>query len=103
MKNKDTEGSKKRTLKERIRTTLELEDVICKGDMLELRGRENLLVRGCRKILLYTDEEIRLLLCEYVLVIKGRRLYCASYYAGAVCIDGIISSLEIEDKERAKK
>lgn len=103
MKNKDTESAKGRTLKDKIRTSLELEDVLCKGDMLELRGRENLLVRGCRKILLYTTEEIRLLLCEYILVVRGKGLYCASYYAGAVCVDGVISSLEMEERERSKK
>lgn len=103
MKNNNGGAKGKSSLQDRIKTALELDDVICRADALELRGRENLTVRGCRRILLYTEEEIRLLLCEYVLVIKGERLYCSSYYEDALRVDGIISALEIEEKERAKK
>lgn len=103
MKNKERAGTKERTIKDKIRKGLELDDVLCASDMLEVRGRETLTVRGCRKILLYTAQEIRLRLCEYVLVIKGEGLYCASYYAGAVRVDGEISSLEFEVKERSGK
>ena len=103
MKEKDRDGAVRRTVRDKIRHGLELDDVLCASDMLEVRGRETLTVRGCRKILLYTAREIRLRLCEYVLVIKGEGLYCASYYAGAVRVDGEISSLEFETKEESEK
>ena len=101
MKNKERTGSG--SLKDKVARGLGVEDMVCGADMLEMRGRGDLTVRGCRKILLYTAQEIRLLLCEYVLVIKGEGLYCASYYAGAVRVDGEIASLEFEGKERSGK
>lgn len=103
MKNNNGSRETRSSLQDRIKRALELDEIVCRADALELRGRENLTVRGCRRILLYTEEEIRLLLCEYVLVIKGRRLYCSSYYTGALRVDGIISALEIEEKERSEK
>ena len=94
MKDKDNE---KKSVRECIRRALEIEDINC-GDLLELRGREDLTVSGCKKILAYTESEIRLLLCEYILVIRGTGLSCASYYAGAVRVEGKISSLTLEER-----
>ena len=102
MKNKNKEGASARGIRSKLKESLELEGALCKGDSLELFGREYLLIRGCKKILLYTTEEIRLSLCQYVLVIRGKELYCASYYSGAVRVDGLICSLELEEKEMKK-
>ena len=93
----------KRSVGKRIRDALELDDINCKSDLLELRGKEELTVRSCRRILSYSEEEIKLQLCEYTLVIKGSRLYCASYYANAVRIDGAIASLEMIGGKGCKK
>lgn len=85
----------KKSVRERIRHALELEDMTCGGDMLELRGKGDLTVRGCRAILLYSEKEISLRLNKYVLTIKGESLYCSSYYECAVRVEGTILSLEI--------
>lgn len=94
MKGKGEEKEKK-SARERIRCALELDDMTCDEDMLELRGTRDLTVRGCRAILLYSEEEIRLSLKKYVLVIKGKELYCSSYYERAVRVEGTVSSLEL--------
>ena len=73
------------------------------GLRLELRGRNSLLVHGCRRILQYAPEEMRLKMKGCVLCIKGQRLICHSYLAGAVGIEGKIEDIcfceEGEQKE----
>ena len=63
------------------------------GMRLELRGRNSLLVHGCRRILHYAPEEMRLKMKSCVLCIKGERLICHSYLAGAVGIEGKIDGI----------
>lgn len=93
---------KKEKLTRKIARALEIDELVGSSDNLEMRGSNELTVRGCRKILYYSDNEIRLSLKEYVLSIKGSGLYCASYYNGAVRIDGEIDSLEFKRRERKK-
>lgn len=63
------------------------------GLRLELRGRNALTVHGCRRILDYRPEEIRLAVKNAVLSVRGERLICTSYLAGAVSIDGRIDAM----------
>ena len=90
---------KKQRMGDKIRHALELGDFNLCSDALEMRGGEDLTVRGCAAILHYSNVEIRLSLRSYVLIVRGEGLYCASYYSGAVCIEGDIRSLEF-DKRR---
>lgn len=74
---------------------------ICGGrDVLTLRGRCELTVCGCRRILLYSEERIKLLMHEYILVISGRELFCPSFKAGAVRVDGVIEGVSLEGAEK---
>ncbi|MBR2354074.1 MAG: YabP/YqfC family sporulation protein [Clostridia bacterium] len=85
-------------MKERLCRALDLSPDIFPGETLvELRGRGSLSVSGCRGILDYTPELIRLSLKKGNLLIEGRRLSCASYLAGSVGIDGQIDSLRFEE------
>lgn len=74
-------------------------DVLCGGMRVELRGRESLLVEGCRKILTYTPTLVRLRLSRCVLVIEGERLLCHSYLAGAVGLEGKVCALRFEEEK----
>lgn len=87
---------KKEKLGARIRRALEIDEIIGENDTLEMRGTRELTVRECRNIIHYADEEIRLALREYVLIIRGDGLYCTSYHGGAVCVDGRIDELKFE-------
>ena len=73
-------------------------DILSGGMRLELRGRNTLLVHGCRKILHYTPQEMRLLVSECVLSVTGERLVCHSYLSGAVGIEGKVNSLCFSDE-----
>ena len=94
---------KKSKIGERIRRALELDEVIDPRDRIELRGLRELTVNGCARILFYSESEIKLSLKEYVLTIKGEELYCASFYNGAVRVDGRISALDFEVKQGGGK
>lgn len=74
-------------------------DVWAEGLRLELRGRHALTVHGCRRILAYHPEEIRLWVKEAVLCVRGERLICTSYLAGAVGIDGRVDALTFEPED----
>lgn len=87
---------KRSKMGERIRRTLELDEIIDPRDRIELRGLRELTVNGCTKILFYSECEIKLSLREYVLTIRGEELYCASFYAGAVRVDGVICALDFD-------
>ena len=43
------------------------------------------------------DSCIRLQMKDTVLAVRGRRLGCTSYLAGAVGVDGLVESLSFED------
>lgn len=94
MKGKDSLGKK-------IRHALELDELMISSDSLTLSGTGMLTVRGCEGIIEYGEGKIKLSMKEYILTILGERLYCASFYSGAITIEGEISSLEIQ--KRGKK
>ena len=74
-------------------------DTLPFGYSIELQGRALLKLRGGGKILLYTQEEIRIALPKSkkcVLSVKGSGLSCASYNRGALGIEGRISSVSFE-------
>ncbi len=88
----------KEKLGKRLRRALEIDEVLGESDTLELRGMEELTVHGCRRILHYGEEEIRLSMKKYILSIVGEGLYCASFYNGAVRVSGRIKSLEFDER-----
>lgn len=90
----------KRSFAERLGTFLDVPaDLICGGCYLELRGQNNLNLQGCRRISVYTAEEIVLRLRRGCVRVRGRRLVCTSYHAGKVVIDGWITGIDFADTE----
>ena len=59
-----------------------------------------LTVREVGRFLHYSDTEIRLSLRQYVLRIVGEQLYCSSYLGGVVRVNGEISTIDIQRRER---
>lgn len=72
-------------------------DVIEGGFRVDLRGRSQLVVHGCKKILDYSPIEIRLEVWKCVVCINGKGLSCNSYLSGAVGIDGRIEAITLEE------
>lgn len=66
------------------------EEIYSSAPFIELRGRHEVCVQGCRKVLLCTPEAVRLALREGSLLVQGRELCCMTYFAGAVSVRGII-------------
>lgn len=89
---------KKTRMGDKIKRALEFGEIVGSSDTLDMRGYDDLTVRGCGAILLYSQSEIRLSLSSYVLTIRGEGLYCASYFSGAVRIEGEICALEFNKR-----
>ncbi len=83
--------------KERLCHTLDIQpDIFPRGTFVEIRGRNSVTVKGGGRITLYTEEEIRLVLGEGELCVRGKRLCCSAYCRGATVIDGYVSSVDFE-------
>ncbi len=69
-------------------------DITGGGMTLEMRGRNELLLCGCREILEYSDSRIRILQgkCEVCLI--GRRLKMSSYSDGRITVGGELDALD---------
>ena len=61
-------------------------DLFAGGLTLEMRGRNELYVTGCERILSYSTECIGLL-------VTGRRLCCTTYYNAEIGIEGLIDGI----------
>lgn len=84
---------------QRLYSHLDIPPDLLNGIFVELRGRTNVVVHGCREILLYTTEEVRLRLRGCVVCVRGAGLYCTAYHTGTADIDGQITSVGFEDLE----
>ncbi|MBQ8141206.1 MAG: YabP/YqfC family sporulation protein [Clostridia bacterium] len=97
---REEEKNGKESFREKLCKKLDIDpDILPRGSLIELRGREALTVRGCGKILAYSPERIKLALGEGVLSVSGKRLVCISYYANAVGIEGYINTVSFEEDE----
>lgn len=69
------------------------------GFGLTLSGQSELTVRGCRRILHYGEDCIRLSLGKTVLSVMGERLLCTAFGGGTVTVGGHICGLVFEGRE----
>ena len=58
-----------------------------------MRGDREVVVYGCKKILLYTPQEIRLAIKKQCLCVCGADLFCTSISGGAVTVEGRIAAI----------
>ena len=63
------------------------------GFMAELRGQGTVTVRGCRRILTYSPETIRLDTRDGEISIVGEKLTCTAYSADSIGIEGRIGGV----------
>lgn len=93
-------GKERCPLPEWLSTRLDVPSDLWTGGMrVDLRGRNDVVIHGCCKILDYHPDEVRLQMKTCRLSVKGVRLRCMSYLAGAVVLDGRIDSVSFEDEE----
>lgn len=95
---------RKNQLSARERRPLALPDEIFgRGPFIELCGRRELSVQGCRRILCCESETVRLALSVGVLEIRGLGLVCTTYYAGAVSVKGCIDGVAFVGGEESRR
>ena len=70
------------------------------GFGVTLSGQNELVVRGCKKILSYGEEKIELALGWLKLVIEGEGLLCSAFGGGAVTVTGKVVVLRLEEREK---
>ncbi|MBR2721983.1 MAG: YabP/YqfC family sporulation protein [Clostridia bacterium] len=68
-------------------------------EQILMRGRTGVTVYGCRKILRYCPEEILLRCAKEGISIQGEGLYCRTFSAGVVEVDGRINGVNFLAKE----
>ena len=94
-------GQEKCPLPEWLATRLDIPSDVWTGGMrIEIRGRHSAVVHGCRKIVEYRPDQVRLQMKSCFLLIKGHRLTCVSYLAGAVELEGQIDEVCFEEERR---
>ena len=97
---KEDGGRDRPSLSEWLAVKLDIPaDLSERGLRLDMRGRHTLTVHGCQRILDFTPCEVRLAVKDATLTVKGRRLICTDYLAGAVGIEGYICGITFCDGE----
>ena len=69
-------------------------DLFSWGMTLEMRGRNELLLCGCREIIEYSETNIKILQSSCTVCIIGRRLAMSSYSDGRITVTGEIDTLD---------
>lgn len=82
------------TVRERGWLQRELE--VLEEGLVVLRGESTMTVRGCRRILLYSNTLIRLRMRRRVLCVEGSALCCTSFSGGVIMLAGRIVSVRYE-------
>ena len=85
---------KRPTFAELMSTLADIPADITDGMTLEMRGRNELLLCGCREIYEYSRERIRILQGRCTVCLVGRRLTMTSYYEGRITVGGEIDSID---------
>lgn len=67
------------------------------GFMAELRGKSGVTVKGCRRILFYSREAIRLDTRDGTVTVAGAGLTCTAYLSDSVGIEGRIDGVYFDD------
>lgn len=68
------------------------------GFMAELRGRSGVTVRGCRRILRYSREKIRLDTRDGAVTVVGEDLTCTMYCSDSIGIEGRVGGVYFDDR-----
>lgn len=87
-------------LPEWLATRLDIPPDVWTGGMrVEIRGRNSAVVHGCQRILSYRPDQVCLQMKTCRLSVKGKRLCCVAYLAGAVELNGEIDSVDYVAEE----
>ena len=97
MRKKHSDDNKTLSFFQRILLKLDIPPDVGNGIFVEMRGKSNVCIHGCRDILLYTPDEVKVRMVGCALSIKGANLYFTAYHTGNAEIDGAINSVSFEE------
>ena len=60
---------------------------------MTIEGQRRVTIYGCRRIVVYSPLEIRLMLAKEEISVIGETLYCSSFSAGTVTVEGNIGGV----------
>ncbi len=63
---------------------------------VEIRERSTLFMRGCRRIVKYSADEMVMAARGFEVRIRGRGLICAAYHYGAITVEGEILGVDLD-------
>ena len=93
------EGREKAPLRERLCHALDIPpDVFPHQTHIDVRGRNCVTVKGCGRVTVYTDSEIRFAIADGEVCIRGERLCCCAYRKGEAVVDGCVRSVSFEEE-----
>ena len=87
------ERKKKAGLGERLKRRYGAQPITGGRERVTMEGQRRVTVYGCRRIVVYSPLEIRLMLAKEELSIIGEALYCSSFSAGTVTVEGKIGGV----------
>ena len=91
---KNKNSGDRRGFMEYLAIKTELPSDLLSGELrIEIRGRNTLLLHGCRRILKYSPEEMIMAVKGDRVSVRGRRLVCTTYHGGTVTLDGVVESV----------
>ena len=64
---------------------------------LELRGRRELYICGCRRILKYSEEQMIFHTRAFDVCIDGKNMSCASFHCSGILVEGLINNIRLEN------
>lgn len=87
-------------IKKRLAARYGAAGAISENNMIVMRGQRGATVYGCRKILFYSPCEIRLDVGKKAVSVVGERLYCSSFSAGTVTVQGCVTGVSYLNAEK---
>ena len=103
MKDKSKNGRGFGGIKKFIEDKTELPSDILEGEFsLEIRERSVLYMRGCRRIIKYSPDEMIMAARGFEVRIRGERLICTSYNCGAITVEGDIFGVDLANWEECE-
>ena len=89
----DREGMEKKSLRQGLSERWGEAGAWRGKETVVLHGMTGATVHGCKRIVYYSPSEICLQVASRRVALRGRGLYCASFSAGTVKVEGLLSGV----------
>ncbi|MBQ8207418.1 MAG: YabP/YqfC family sporulation protein [Clostridia bacterium] len=97
-KDKDKKHGDQLSISEKLYKKFDFPAEIVSSCTLEITGRNEASICGCRRIAVFTPELIRLEMKDFDLIFEGDALNCPAYGGGRIVLAGIFKSITYEKR-----